>query len=359
MSVINYEVALFCNVLSVDPIIIVGYGSPGPFEPAWTLCEALKHKRVHFLMGPWWSLQDPAELAQTMFRYKEMSHKYPNHSFTYMVNDVVDLELLQREGIPAVFCHQNAFVDDRVYRVIPGTEKKYDAIYNARLESMKRHILTSKFGSAAHIYYNCSGEKGLEYLSKIRRFLGNGVFLNEDPETGAYRFLNHSEICRYYNESRVGLCLSALEGAMYVSVEYLLTGLPVITTKNIGGRNFFLDPEYCMEVAPDPYAIRDAAEELTARRLSPERIRKKTLICMLKQRQIFIDLVQSIYDQEGVNRRFADEWETVYVNKMHVFGIRNWQVLTYLREHEGYKGSITTPMRRTYNVSPPGDFVWG
>lgn len=359
MSVINHHVYLYCNVLSVDPIIIVGYGSPGPFEPARTLCEALKHKRVHFLMGPWWSLQDPAELAKTVFRYKAMSHLYPNHDFTYMVNEEIDLELLQREGIPAVFCHQNSFVDERVYRVIPGTEKKYDAIYNARLDSMKRHILTSKFGSVAHIYYNCSGERGLAYLRKIRSFLGNGVFLNEDPETGAYRFLNHPEISGHYNASRVGLCLSALEGAMYVSTEYLLSGLPVVTTKNFGGRNFFLDPEFCMEVAPDPYAIRDAAEELTARRIPPERIRKKTLIRMLKQRQVFIDLVQSIYDQEGVNRRFDDEWDTVYVNKMHVFAIPNWQVLTYLREHEGHKGSITTPMRRTHDVSPPRDFAWG
>lgn len=359
MSVIDHEVVLFCNVLSVDPIIIVGYGSPGPFEPAGTLCGALKHKRVHFLMGPWWSLQNPTELNQTVLRYKELSHKYPNHSFTYMVNEEIDLGLLQREGVPAVFCHQNAFVDERIYRVLPRSEKKYDAIYNARLDSVKRHILTAQIRSAAHIYYNCSGERGLSYLRNIRRFLGNGVFLNEDQATGTYRYLNSADICRHYNESHVGLCLSAIEGAMYVSVEYLLSGLPVITTKNIGGRNFFLDPEYCMEVAPDPYAIRDAVEELTARRLPPERIRKKTLIRMLRQRQIFIDLVQSIYDREGVNRRFADEWDTVYVNKMHVYAIRNWQVLTFLREHEGHKGPITTPMRKTHPVSPPTNFVWG
>lgn len=358
MKPIDYAKPLYCQVVSVDPIIIVGYGAPGPFEPARTLCEALKDKRVHFLLGSWWSLQDEVELVGTVARYKEHVARYPNHSFTYMANDPVDLALLKHFGVPAFFCHQNAFVDERVFRILPGAQKKYDALYNARLDPFKHHLLTCKLNRVAHIYYNGAGERGLVYLSKIRRFLRNGVFLNEHPETGDYQYFSPETICRHYNESQTGLCLSEVEGAMYVSAEYLLSGLPVVTTKNSGGRNFFLDEEFSLEVEPDPDAVRDAVAELAGRKIPPGHIRRKTLISMLKQRKILIDQVQRIYDQEGVGRRFADEWDTVYVNKMHIYQIPNWQVLSYLYAHERHKGAIVTPLRRGRNGPPPEDFVW-
>ena len=42
---------------------------------------------------------------------------------------------------------------------------------------------------------------------------------------------------RHLNRARVGLCLSAREGAMFASMEYLLSGLPIVTTPSMGGRD--------------------------------------------------------------------------------------------------------------------------
>jgi len=238
--IITHHQDIFCHVISVDPIIIVGFGSLGPMQPAITLSEALKDKKVYYIMGSWWTLQDPAEFTNAVYNYGKPTERYPNHNITYIVCDEIEKIMLDEFNIPCIFCHQNAFIDEKAFKIHHDIEKKFNAIYNARVDPFKRHLLTKKIDKVAYIYYNCTGEKGARYLKTIRRILKNGTFLNDDPHTNSYKYLNSYQVCRYYSESRVGLCLSEKEGGMYVSTEYLLSGLPVVTTPNIGGRNFFL-----------------------------------------------------------------------------------------------------------------------
>jgi glycosyltransferase involved in cell wall biosynthesis len=40
----------------------------------------------------------------------------------------------------------------------------------------------------------------------------------------------------------VGLCLSTVEGSNYASMEYMLAGLPIVSTPSIGGREVYFDP---------------------------------------------------------------------------------------------------------------------
>lgn len=355
--IITHPQEIFCHVISVDPIIIVGFGSIGPMQPAMTLSEALKDRKVYYIMGSWWTLQDQTEFINTVYNYEKLNERYPNHDITYIVCDETDKIMLDDFKIPCIFCHQNAFIDYSAFQVLPDIEKKYDAIYNARVDPFKRHLLARKIDRVAYIYYNCTGYQGSRYLRSIHRLLKNGTFLNEDPQTNSYKILKPCDVCRHYNESRVGLCLSEKEGGMYVSTEYLLSGLPVVTTPNIGGRNFFFEDEYCQIAEPNSYAIRDAVLELSARDLSPEMIRNKTIIKMLHQRKVFCDLVQSIYDKENVGRKFIDEWDTVFTHRL-CHRIQNWQVISYIREHEGYKGAITKKLVRDNNTPLPDNFAW-
>ncbi|QLA16272.1 glycosyltransferase [Desulfolutivibrio sulfoxidireducens] len=354
---ITYHQDIFCHIISVDPLIIVGFGSLGPMQPAITLSEALKDKKVYYIMGSWWTLQDPTEFTDAVYNYKKLTERYPNHNITYIVCDEIEKIMLDEFKIPCIFCHQNAFIDDKLFKIYPNTEKKFNAIYNARVDPFKRHLLAKKIDKVAFIYYNCSYGKGERYSKLIHRLLKNGIFLNDNPHTSSYKYLSTYEVCRHYNESRVGLCLSEKEGGMYVSTEYLLSGLPVVTTPNIGGRNFFFEDEYCQIAKPNSCAIRDAVLELSARDISPEKIRKKTLIKMLHQRKIFCNLIQSIYDKENVDRKFTDEWDTVFTHRL-CHWIPNWQVISYIREHEGYKGAIKKMLVRDVNTPLPDNFVW-
>lgn len=85
------------------------------------------------------------------------------------------------------------------------------------------------------------------------------------------------EIVRLYNQCRVGLCLSGMEGAMFASMEYLLCGLPIVTTRSVGGRDAFFDPEYVITVEDTPEAVSAGVKEMCARAPDPARIRAQTL----------------------------------------------------------------------------------
>jgi len=357
---VNSEIPLYCDVISLDPLIIAGFGSPSPNQPALTLSHALRNKKVYYILWSWWTLQDNAELFRTLNSYNHLRTYYPQHDIHIMANDHVDMVLLEKCGIKSKFCHQNAFLDQRIFNITDASPKEYDAIYNARLHVFKRHLLASKLRSVGLIYYSPAQEKqeGLAYKEELKKNLPNALFLNEHPETGVDRFLSSQEICQLYNKSRVGLCLSSLEGGMYAATEYLLCGIPVVSTHNIGGRDYFLDKDFARLVDPDPDAVAEATDSLISEKIPPKVIRQRTLLKMLKQRKIFIDHVQTIFDKENAGRRFADEWDVVFKNKLLVWGIPNWQVLEYIRENEGHKGPLTTPLARRYGVTVPDNFEW-
>ncbi len=123
-------------------------------------------------------------------------------------------------------------------------------------------------------------------------------------------------VYKHFNQAKVGLCLSAEEGAMFVSAEYLLCGLPVVTTPNLGGRNELFPSEFYIETDDNAEAINKATENLIAQNLDACEIRNATIEKMKIHREAFVQLIQSIYDKECVNRNFKDEWKDVFYHKL-------------------------------------------
>ena len=117
-----------------------------------------------------------------------------------------------------------------------------------------------------------------------------------------------------------GAILSRAEGANYASAEYLLCGLPVVSTYNIGGRDVFFDDRYCRTVLPNPHKIKTAVEELIAGKTEPAFIREETLKKMEPHRQRFRELLFNIHRQFAIPINKEDYWRSVYVNKMLLFG---------------------------------------
>jgi len=64
------------------------------------------------------------------------------------------------------------------------------------------------------------------------------------------RHLTLEEVASVLQSSRVGLCLSFIEGASLASLEYLLCGLPVVSTHSLGGRDNWYTAENCILVGP-------------------------------------------------------------------------------------------------------------
>jgi hypothetical protein len=134
------------------------------------------------------------------------------------------------------------------------------------------------------------------------------VFVNEIDASGYPVRLPPEDVNRHLNRASVGLCLSAEEGAMFACAEYLLAGLPVITTPNRGGRDFYIDEDYCITVADDPREIAAAVTALKAREIPRHAIRERTMRRIQSERARFIELVNAIYAELGVGEEFAGFW---------------------------------------------------
>lgn len=279
------------------------------------LFDYLRHRRAYFLYAWMWRIEDPARVAIVERLEHRHRRRCPQHRFVHLANTRNQEAVFAGHGLDTIFCSLSAFIDERLFRPLPGVEKRFDAVYDARLTRYKRHELAARIESLALICEvdEASTEPGV--ADATRTMLAHAHLYN-DEGSEAWRRLSAIEVNQCLNECRVGLCLSAVEGAMYASIQYLLAGLPVVSTRSLGGRDVFFDDDIGLIVADDPEEVRAGVAQMISRRIAPELIRSRTLERIMIHRETLIMAVQRIYDAEGVKRRFADEWPLVYCNKL-------------------------------------------
>jgi glycosyltransferase involved in cell wall biosynthesis len=300
----------FAELLSTSPTIIHAWPSTGfPLGAASALGPILRHGRVHFLLMPTWTLEQPGKseaLAQIAASYLRA---HPRHKLTFLCNTPRETELMRGEGYAAATINQNCLLNDAVFKPMPEIEPIYDAVYNARLSHVKRHELAKEIDKLALIYFYFSGESSpAEYHAmhaRLAAMMPNARFVNELTPDGC-QWLPGEEVNRIYAQSRVGLCLSAAEGAMRAAIEYLFAGLSVVSTPSLGGRDYFFDDEFCVICEPNPRSVREAVDALLARNVPRDYVRAKTLARVDLERSRYIDLVQGLIDRARGNMRFED-----------------------------------------------------
>ncbi|MEO6589402.1 MAG: glycosyltransferase family 1 protein [Pyrinomonadaceae bacterium] len=277
------------------------------------LFQYLREKKVYLLCSWGGYIEKEDEVEQLAAWQNEFlkTHKY--FIFTHLCNTKTQLETFGRFGLDAISCNHNSFIDEKIFFPQPNKQKIFDAVYDATLSVWKRHFLAEKIKKLALIYYNVQTEKKTE--SRVKETFAAAEFFNHTP-TGEYKRLSVREVNECLNLCRVGLCLSEEEGAMYASIQYLLCGLPVVTTPSRGGRDVFFDDEYVLTVKPDAGAVKEAVETLIKKDLSPVDVRQKTLEKIYQHRQRFINLIQSIYDRENCRRDFAVEFDKIFFNRL-------------------------------------------
>lgn len=277
--------------------------------------DVLADRSLHVVCSFSWNM-DPPAMIETLARVDaERRRRFPRHAIHYLACTPRQVEQIQARGISVVLCSNSALADESLYRPIPGAVKRYDAVYDARLSPFKRHQLAELIESLALVTTPSSNPLEADYSKDIRSRLAHARWCN--PRRGDdCEPLTPSQVNQCLNEARVGLCLSAEEGAMYASVQYLLAGLPVVSTPSLGGRDLFFDPDYTAVVEPDPRAVADAVERMRDCPVPPEEIRERTLVRVHEHRRGLIDLVDRICAQEGKPRRFADDWPRVFCDKL-------------------------------------------
>lgn len=254
-----------------------------------------------FQIGYYKSEEAAREIRNEISEYQA---QHPNFHFWFQNNSLEEDKRFKALGLNSLFINQNAFLDEKRYRIIPG-KKRYDAIYLARFTPVKRHFLAKNIKKLLLIGSYKPSES--DYYQESRTILAHADYKEK---------IWGKEVSRYMNKAHVGLCLSDLEGAMFVSTEYLLSGLPVVSTESLGGRDIYYQGEYARIVAADPEVIANEVYKLIESSPEAQDIRNETLRIMLAHRRKFIEFIQGIYEQQKVTRDFSKEWDTVFIHKM-------------------------------------------
>lgn len=221
-----------------------------------------------------WALRD-----RIAIRTQEMA-RFPNNLY-FLCNDWQTYYARRPYIKNLAVVNQNCFMDEKTFYVKAEVKKNYDVLYNARRAKTKRHYLAGRVGD----------ELELALIYPQHDTSWNDISPEELPKHVYHNIGNLSpeQICGVINQSRVGLVLSAVEGACFASSEYLLCGVPVISTPSTGGRSFWYNDENSIIVDADPSAILAAAKSLITAERDPHRIRESHLELMQKQRQVFLD----------------------------------------------------------------------
>ncbi|HVY55278.1 MAG TPA: glycosyltransferase family 1 protein [Thermodesulfobacteriota bacterium] len=299
------------SVISVDPPVFYVYLGRD-LAPVYKL---LKDRDAYFLFAFTRSMEERSVVENLKKNTEDHEKKFPRHRFIFLCNAKREVELLGGYGLSAHLINHNCFVDERIFTVKAGVEKFCDAVYDAQLSRVKRHYLASEIESLAFItYLFYPGLKEPYVLDVMRRF-DKAHWFNR-PYGRDHRLLVPGEVADALNKCRVGLCLSAEEGGMYASIQYMLCGLPVVSTRSRGGRDEFFDERYVRIVDDSPGAVKSGVEEMINRNIPAGLIRGETIKKITAHRERFIELVQGIYGEQGVDRDFRLEWGQIFFNKM-------------------------------------------
>lgn len=186
-----------------------------------------------------------------------------------------------------LFVNNACFLNEEIIKDYPQ-EKIYAAIYNARANRFKRHDLSRLVENKAFIAYDW----------KVA-----DLDLSDFAPVDIYRNLEAGDVPRIISKSIVGLMLSAEEGACYASLEYLLCGLPVVSTPSSGGRSEYYTGSNSVICSETPESVASSVAEAVERwkrgDFDPVRIREEAIGKMaVFRRTLSLDL-ETVFRTHG------------------------------------------------------------
>ncbi|MBZ9798895.1 glycosyltransferase [Mesorhizobium sp. ES1-4] len=335
----NIRVAV--HVLNHDPLVIyTPIGGPRPLSSIVAIGRRLASRRVVFLMMPNWTLERPRvipSLGRDIAWYRE---RFPAHELIFLCNTEEERRLVAAVGGTAIFSNHNLMVSEEIFRPLLDVPVEFDAVYNARISHTKRHYLAFDIERLVHVTFSIGELPRAGDRAFIRRLRSQSPLhrIANPAVRDVVAPLAPHEVNRVYNQAAVGLCLSAAEGAMRSSMEYLMAGLPVVSTPSVGGRDVFFDPDYCIIAEPDPAAIRRAVETLRDRAIPREEIRDRTLAKVRAQRQELTVFLSDLFKRIGSSQPPLSQWPFPEIGML-----RRWATV---RQHAREIPPSRTPQER-------------
>lgn len=250
--------------------------------------------------------------------------KCPNPIFCVPNQEIYNLFKKYRPQYAVVLAGHNAFINENVFK-INNKKKKYDIVINSSFTKLKKLQLTELIDNKIYIGYKCGPLKEFNKCLPKDGYIPN--FENRERNLDNWKWINESDIINFYNESYVGGIFSKAEGSCYSSSEYLLCGLPVISVKCKGGREYWYTKENSIICDNDPLEIKNAVEKAKIKlkngEFNPINIRNKHIEMQNELRKNLtnkvIEILSKIYLKEIKYEKLYDYLKYYQTNSLKEF----------------------------------------
>lgn len=282
------------------PLVVVGLLYEGPEAAVvHTTCDnfsyqyALAGPDVRFLVSCYW-VKFPMHFLWHRALRRTVDPFAAEDRVHWLANSPDELRAALRSGVQVHYVNNNCFVNEDAFTIQPSSQQnRYSAILNANAGRWKRHELARDVPRLAYVTYSRGASGAMEW--PVAEFVP--AFRNES-------YLDEADRSAIYGSSWCGLVLSACEGANYSTIEFLLCGLPVVSTPSIGGRDVWLTRENSTICDPTPeavgIAVRDWIRRGEAGTVDRSAIRAGTLERMEEHRIRFAGALQQVLSGAGI-----------------------------------------------------------
>ena len=262
------------------------------------------HNPYYFAQLPW---HHDFESFDKCARFFEDVTGLDRRRVVVLANSQDEMDAARKAGmIHSELINHNAWIDYNVFQPDFNADKKYDLVINCRPENWKRPFLAAEVNSLAVI-------KGANH--RPHDFFDLNTL---DPAFINNEFISATEVAKILSESFCGGIFSAVEGACYSSSEYLLMGLPVVSTHSLGGRDVWYNENNSILVDADAksvlVAVDQVKENLKSGKFYPPEIRAMHIAESEGYRKKLINLMQSFLDSRS--RKACEIFKDNYKNKM-------------------------------------------
>jgi hypothetical protein len=271
-----------------------------------------------------WNIEPVLNAHSTRFGDLFENYIYPlNNKFNFKTQFIFcapthdTYEQITRQGYSCILLNHNAFLDYNLYN-ITDSEKIYNAVINSRPFWWKRIYLAKEITNLACIL----GDDWAKDETSWHEY-------KEWSHTDIWNKVNLQKVIEIYNHSHCGLILSGntgdnqqqlKEGANYSSSEYLLCGLPVVTTPNQGGRNYWFDNYNSITCEPTQKSVKHAAMKLVKKlktgQIKKEKIRADQIDKINKARLEYIKRTQKLFNMYSLNIDASQYFNNNFTNKL-------------------------------------------
>lgn len=248
------------------------------------------------------------DYAHLKYEYNLLtSNKYNKENWFVFCNTYDQLANCEFLGLNGILINNNCFLDEKKFAII-DCPRYYGAIYNARTEPWKRHFLAAKVPDLALITgWKFEGCEQID-LTKVPHVWTNNKRLTE------------AEVSEKVQEANCGLILSEKEGACYASGEYLLCGVPVVSTLSFGGRDLWYDKYNSVICESTADGVKRAVEQIQDRwkrkAINRQEIRDNHIKLAEMYRSNFVNLLGKIFKQNSIEVDPQEYFQSKFRHKL-------------------------------------------